>query len=260
MGHLGRRIPTDFEHVEKFPFSTVEPVAVDVVNHTMSLPSWHWTHDQGHEGSSVGHGIAMERAITNTRQNRLLQILYPGRRYDPLFVWNEAKKIDEWPDTNPGDDNGTSVRAGYDVCRLKGLPRVTSMRLDEEGNPYPYKQTEVDVSAGISANRWARTVDEIRTALASNLPVAIGVNWYSNFDRPVGKPGSFGRTDYWIGEGDLKSIRGGHCLCIYGARDDKQAFKLKNSWGYDYPLVFLPYATMGRLLNEDGEAAIVTDR
>lgn len=41
------------------------------------------------------------------------------------------------------------------------------------------------------------------------VPVTIGVDWYSNFDRPV-KVGS----RYWVGKGDLGGIRGGHCVCL----------------------------------------------
>lgn len=260
MSGLGRKVPTDWRHVERYPLRSLAYMTVAKVKYTLSLPSWHWSHDQGFEGSCVGHGIVMERSITNTRQNRLMQFLFPSRRYDPIHVWNQAKRIDEWPDTNPGDDNGTSVRAGYDICRTQGLSRVAKMVLDETGRPVPIEARPVNLAEGILYNRWAWTIDEIRTAISLHIPVSIGVNWYSNFDRPIEKPGMFGRTDHWIGEGLLGNIRGGHCLTIYGARDDRQAFKLKNSWGRGYPLVFMPYSVMERLLHEDGEAALVTDR
>jgi hypothetical protein len=257
---LGRREPTDFEHVEKYPYSAVAPRAVAHVERVLRLPWWHWGHDQGKEGSCVGHGISMERAITNIAQAKALGLLNPGRRYNPLDVWNEAKKIDEWPDTNPGDDHGTSVRAGYDVCRDKGLVRVISMRMGPDGVPVPYRPKPRSKDEGVQRNRWAGSTDEVRTAVASGLPVAIGVNWYSNFDRPVAKPSPDGGFDHWIGEGDLGRVRGGHSVCIYGASDARQAFKLKNSWGRDYPLVWIPYTSMERLMDEHGEVAIVTDR
>lgn len=52
-----------------------------------------------------------------------------SRRYNPIRIWNKAKEIDEWDDTNPGDQNGTSVRAGYEVIRLEGCQRVTSISI-----------------------------------------------------------------------------------------------------------------------------------
>lgn len=46
--------------------------------------------------------------------------------------------------------------------------------------------------------------------LTKPVPVAIGVNWYSNFDRPVYKNGR-----WWIGQtDDLGYIRGGHEICL----------------------------------------------
>lgn len=96
----------------------------------------------------------MERAIANTRQNILANIPLPRtRRYNPIHIWNEAKKIDEWADTNPGDSNGTSVRAGYDVARTQGMQRVTSISI-VNGIVIPkvgsYKP---DPKEGIAANR-----------------------------------------------------------------------------------------------------------
>lgn len=253
---LGRLIPDTFEHVEKYPLRSIMPETVGRVNRLLKLPNWHWFHDQGREGSCVGHAVAMERATTNTNQNILARVLgLKTRWYDPIDVWNEAKKIDQWSDTNPGDDNGTSVHAGYDVARNLGLARVKSMTLGNDGVPRPVGATPRSLSEGVSANRWATTVDQMRTAISKRLPVTIGVNWYANFGDPV----MIG-DQYWIGRGRLGQITGGHAVCISGASDDRQAFRLKNSWGREYPLVWLPYAIMQRLLDEDGEAALVTDR
>lgn len=245
----------DRSHEAKY--AAPRPFSSFIVNKRLSLPWWHWTHDQGYEGSCVGHGIAMERAISNTKQNKLLRILFPTVRYNPLDVWNEAKKRDEWPDTNPGDDNGTSVHAGYDVALYEGLQRVKSMRLNMNGDPEPVDPKPRDLSEGVSSVLWANSVDQVRYAIAQGNPVTIGINWYSNFDSPTHKTGfNLG----WIGEGDLGSIRGGHCVCIYGAADRYQAVAIKNSWGKSYPLIWMPYNTLARLINEDGEAALVVDK
>lgn len=260
MSALGRKIPPNFNHVEKWPVKTVTPKTVQTVNKILRLPNWHWTHDQGQEGSCVGHGTGMERAITNTTQNFLLNVLgVKTRRYDTIWIWNRAKAVDPWPDTNPGDDNGTSVHAAYDVMRLEGPVRVKSMHIVND-KPVPIKaDSSPTFKDGALVNRWATSVDEMRTCLSQGLPVTIGINWYENFDNPT-PIGGQRRADFTIGKGNLGQIRGGHCVCIYGASDTRQAFRVKNSWGRSYPLVWLPYTTMQRLLNEDGEATVVVDR
>lgn len=223
------RVPSeDDTHIKSYPF-LVTTAAVLSVNRALKLPSWHWSHDQGAEGACVGHGSSMMKSI-----------LDGGRRYNPFWLWNESKKIDEWSDTNPGDDNGTSVRASCDVLRNVGHSR--------------WNKEQPDKAYGIASNKWATTVDQMRASLALGIPVSIGINWYANFDQPV----QYGK-EWWIGRGNLGGVRGGHCVCVYGASDKRQAFRIKNSWGRDYPLVWLPYSAMSRLLDEQGEATLVTD-
>jgi len=259
-GRLGRFIPDDDRHIRGFPAREVLPATVTVVNKTLILPSWHWDHDQWNEGSCVGHGVSMERAISNLAQNRLLAQKPYTRRYDPIDCWDWAKANDEWPETNPGDDNGTSVRAGYEYQRVLGARRIKTTRSivrGTDGKLVVVDRTYAnDLQEGVQTYRWATTVDQMRTALASGIPVVIGVNWYDLCDQPEKRADG----QWWIRETSWGRIRGGHCVCLYGASDKRQAFRLKNSWGRDYPLVWLPYSVMDRLLQEQGEAALVTDR
>lgn len=249
MSGLGRRIPPNFDHVEKYPIRGVlqaDPSTI-TVNRTFRLPWWHWDANQGKEGACVGFGTSMTAAIVRTKENKEINGPKPWTmRYDPWWLWNQAKLKDGFPDTNPGDDNGTTVDAACQVARDLGLVKYDK-RFKDQGTPDP-KQ-------GFTTYRWATTVDEMRTAIAGGGPITIGVNWYHNFDTPeqVGK-------DWYIGRGDLGPIRGGHCVCLYGASDRREAFRLCNSWGRDYPLTWLTYETMQRLLNEEGEAAIITSR
>lgn len=262
--HYGRLVPSDFDHVTRHPYAAVAPATAATVERCLPLPWWHWSHDQGRQGACVGFGVAMERAITNTMQNRALALTSPVRRYNAIHVWNEAKKIDEWPDTNPGDSNGTSVRAGYDVCRAQGLQRVTSMQLSPQGVATPVGVQPTSIDEGVVSNRWAVNVDEMRTAIAAGLPVTIGIDWYSAFENPFIPTGY---NQHWIAvdstgttKTNLGQILGGHCLAVYGASDRRQAFKLRNNWGRSWPLTWLPYTVMQKLLDDQGEAALVTDR
>lgn len=65
--------------------------------------------------------------------------------------------------------------------------------------------------------------------------------------------------------GNLGRVRGGHCVCIYGASDERSAVKLKNSWSVNFPEVYLPYDVVERELRvapEEGgaEVTLFTDR
>ena len=229
---LGRLIPSDWRHVRRYPFSAIAPRAPTRVERTLSLPAYRIKYDQRREGACVGFSASWLMSILNRRY------------YDARWLWNEAKKIDEWAHTNPGDNNGTSVRAAMEVLQALGHRRI-----------FRGKTQPADPREGIDEFRWAVTVDEIRTAIAANTPVALGVNWYTNFDAPVRRNGR-----WWIGTDSLGTVRGGHAVCIYRASDRLEAVGIVNNWGKSTPLVLMPYTVLERLLNEQGEATLVTDR
>lgn len=234
-GGLGRIAPEDWLHVEKFPMSALPkreqprnaPVPIGVnwyenfdvpaerrVGSQKSywigdraqlgavrgghcvclLPkgmpdvyAWWYFYNQGFQGACVGFGCSRMMSLLNRR------------RYDSWWLWNEAKEIDEWADTNPGDNNGTSVRAACDVLRVQGHVPLSG----------PWRNM-VHNGEGIDANRWMTTVDEVHAALG---------------------------TTGW------------------------NHVRILNSWGHDYPhITNMPNECLQRLLDEDGEAAAVTDR
>src|SRR5215216_7556441 len=118
-GELGRRVPTDWKHVERWGAAAVLPEAPLVAEKILPLPSsrLRTTYDQKREGACVGFGWSWAMTILNAAQDG------PGGPvpvYDARWLWNRAKAIDEWADTNPGDNNGTSVRAAGDVLRDVG--------------------------------------------------------------------------------------------------------------------------------------------
>lgn len=242
-GGLGRREPTDWKHVEKY--GLVGPLQEAPLTVEDALPLSYGLrilYDQGAEGACVGYGWSWAMSILNTTHDWKLTTA----RYDPRWLYQQAQLIDEWPETPP--EEGTSVRAGGDILRNLGHVRMI------KGHPSPPNPNE-----GIAANRWATSVDEMRACIAHGVPVVIGVNWYRNFSNP--EPLPRGKVqEWWIGRGDLGRIDGGHCICVYGASDKRQAFKAVNNWGPQWPLVWIPYDVMARLIREDGEVAVIVDR
>jgi hypothetical protein len=227
MNNLGRKVPTSWEHVEKYPLkrsmlAALPPVPVTVgVNwyslfdnpvksngqwwikgknlgsirggHCVCMPhvdnepySWHSFYDQGQEGACVGFGSSRMMGLLNRE------------RYDARWLWDRAKEVDEWPDTNPGDDEGTSVKAAMDILRTLGHKKYGSLT--------PLQKN------GISANRWATNIDDLFSVLQNDTYKKLG------------------------------------------------AIPFFNSWGASYPRkVWVPCEIWQRLLNEEGEATMVTD-
>lgn len=101
--------------------------------------SWWRFHDQGQTPACTGFATARQGAL----HNRV--------RYDGAAIYHKAQEIDEWE----GEDyEGSSVRAAMDVARTMGLPRVRA------GMVSPFTMSD-----GISANRWARSIEEIAACL-----------------------------------------------------------------------------------------------
>jgi hypothetical protein len=240
---LDRRVPTDFDHVVKYPGSALRSLqrTVTKVEHVMKLPErYHAFYDQGAEGACVGYGESILMSLLNRK-------LYDGR-----WLYQAAQEIDEWTDTPPAE--GTSLRAGFDILRDKGHRRIYA------GTSRP---PELDEGI-VSVNRWITTVDEARTAISTGMPVCIGINWYNSFYDPSKiETGHRGKAEAWIAVKGQNwgPIVGGHCITIAGASDRRHAFALYNSWGTSYPWpCWLPYESFATLIAQQGEAAIITDR
>lgn len=242
---LGRFIPDDWEHVDRYPVSALAveqrlvrvPVVIGVNwyeafdqpekdsrgehwvardgtnlgrirgGHCVCLEpgesgderSWWDFYDQGVEGACVGFGWSRCMSLLNKE-------LYAAR-----WLWDRAKEIDQWPETNPGDGEGTSVRAAGDVLRRRGpVDWTSSMAFDEVHERAGYTPSRGD---GITRIRWARSVDEVHEALRNP-------------------------------EADLLG-----------------AVPFLNSWGQRYPRrTWMPDTVLARLMDEDGEIAVPQDR
>ena len=230
---LGRRVPEDWKHVEKYPYAALISQTVASVERTLPLLPYARVYDQGRSHGCVGYSSSWMMSILNRR------------RYAPKWLWNEAKLVDPFADTNPGDQEETTVRAAMDVLRDQGHRRVFGGR-----------ELQVRRSDGISENRWAVDVDETRTCIDDGKPVVLGIDWYAHFDAPE----QIGR-EHWIGRGKRWGRKvGGHAVCVYRASDRFDAVGIVNSWGPRYPHVLMPYDTLAQLLDQDGEATLVTDR
>jgi hypothetical protein len=244
---VDRREPKEFTHVEQYPGRQLRMLqrTVEAVEDTLTFPDRYVAiYDQGSEGACVGYGESILCSINNRKL------------YDAMWLYREAQLIDEWSSTPP--EEGTSLSAGFDILRTKGHRRLWG------GQSRPPEMDE----GIVEVNRWLTTVDEIRTALAAGKVVCLGINWYYQFYNPLRlKTGPKGKIEAWVGpekdDASWGGIAGGHCICLVGASDRRQAGLLANSWGKLWGVngkAWISYEKLRRLLAEGGEAAIVTDR
>jgi len=77
----------------------------------------------------------------------------------------------------------------------------------------------------------------------THVPVAAGINWYTDFDKPV----RHSDGSYWIGlnPARLGSWRGGHCICLEPESDPSRVGKEEDT------------LTFHRWYDQDGEGACV---
>jgi len=161
---------------------------------------WWDFYDQGAEGACVGFGWS-----------RCMTILNQGNMYAARWLWDRSKELDQWPETKPGDNNGTSVRTAGDVLRRSGHVSWQAGYADDDHTVRD--DYSPDHKAGIQHFRWARTVDEVHQVLAN------------------------------------------------ARADELGAVPFLNSWGRDYPhRTWMPDDVLERLIAEDGEIAVPTDR
>ena len=114
--------------------------------------AWQEFYDQGSEGACVGFGWS-----------RCMTIFNGGQLYAARWLWDRSKESDEWPETNPGDNNGTSVRAAGEV--LGKLGHVDWSKDYGDDDYHERADYKADRQDGLTKFRWAQSVEEVHTVL-----------------------------------------------------------------------------------------------
>jgi len=241
-GTLGRVTPPDFEHVEKYPLRALGAAAPTDVPVTLGV-NWYTSFDP--EGGKL-------------RQTK-----------DGSWHLPDASR----------EDLGT-VRGGHSFC----LEPMGAVKLNTEAHRIFYNQGEEGACVGFGHSR-AQTIlrgtlfdafwlyDEARK-VEGTYPDGEGSTCRAACKvlQTIGHREQVGQEVCTrdVGDGPVKTTLG---ISAYRwattadevlaalARPNAQAVPFNNNWGDDYPdVVWMPVATLERLLQEDGEADVVTAR
>ena len=174
--------------------------------------------DQGGEGSCVAWGTtyagrSMDWYFTygNTSYS------YSANIFSPEYVYNQIK-ISTCA-------SGAYVTSGLDLLESQGVCTWQSMPYidgDCYTMPNSAQQTEASNYKISSYSRITINTATIKTFLASNMPVIVAGPVNMAFER-------LGNGQV-LGKFTGRSL-GGHCYCLVGYDDAKNAFKFQNSWG-----------------------------
>jgi hypothetical protein len=222
--------------VETYPLRKLRMAVPDTIERIIRRPALRTIYDQGATNACTGFSASWMASIYNS---------FPTRIYDPLWLYDQGTLIDGDPQTSPENDVGGYIWAAMEVLRSQGHVLVK-----RDGTNRPPRKED-----GIQSYYWCTSVDDIRTAIWLGRPVVLGLNWYTSFMEP-----NYRNSRWFIGDGEWGAWLGGHAICCHGARDSINAFLLVNSWGVQYPPVWLNYAATERLLGEMGEAAVAIDK
>lgn len=180
--------------------------------------------DQGQEGSCVGNGV------TNELRYNPIPIPDLDERFARQQIYWPAQRSDDWPggsypDATPTYE-GTGVIYGIKVAAKLGF---------------------------YGEYRWAFSEPDLARSLSIG-PAVLGVNWWTGMMRPDGS-GFISPTG---------SVAGGHCILCVGVNVTAGYYILQNSWGPNWGVnrgcCKVSRADMARLLKDQGEACIITQR
>lgn len=164
--------------------------------------------------------------------------------FSPLFLYYKEREYDG--DLGQGD-TGSFGSTAFWVFNKTGVCLETSAPYDPANFEQTPTQAQLDEASKyrLGAMHTVTAVDDIRSALASQYPVLVGITVYDSFE-----------NGDWTGNvmpAPTGTQLGGHEIYIHGYDDYSKRFRLRNSWGPswgDNGNFFANYTDLESILNE----------
>ncbi len=161
----------------------------------------------------------------------------PANQFSPSFLYNLV---------NGGRDVGSSFTDLFSVLLTRGVATLETMPYTTDLNRQPSRDAFREATEFRARSYYRLEVDQheaIRVNLAAGNPVLFGMNVNRQFMNYQG--GVF--------RDERAANLGGHAMCLVGYDDDRNAYKLINSWGTRWGeegFAWIDYDTFERLTNE----------
>ncbi|WP_261511782.1 C1 family peptidase [Chryseobacterium paludis] len=170
--------------------------------------------NQGGEGSCVGWATAY--AATSSLEYNFKGI---SQARSPEYVYNQIKI--------GSCNDGSYISDALNLIKNQGVCSITEMPYNDTNCSVQPSASQKNAASTHKFTSWA-TVDNtnianVKTLLSMNLPIIIGIP----VDQAFWNIGNTG----WIWKKRSGRVDGGHAVCVIGYDDNKQAFKVQNSWG-----------------------------
>lgn len=230
-------------HAEKYAFSLFFPmVYAGAIEYTCPYDNRFvaWYNQDG-KNACVGASWSQYMAMVNLLDDE------QAYQYDWWKLYSWACDNDKDPGTSPSRDVGTYLWAGGDCLRKVGHWRI----IDGQAQP-------ANLVHGIQSYYWIKSADEGRTAFGLKRPLEFGIPWFDGWAKSklVEKNG-----EYWLPpRSKWGKVVGGHAICSDAGSDQRGGDRWRNTWGSQYPPVWVSYDDINYLLQKaGGECCAVID-
>lgn len=202
--------------------------------------------DQGEQNSCVGWSMGYAIKTYQEKIKRKWEIksgdeIIPDRVYSPSFLYNQI---------NGGEDEGADFLDAINILQNKGIAPLSVMPYDEEDY---FSKPDDDVLDSASKYKISiakridpNSINVIKSYLAGGFPLVFGAYIDEEFYEPDG-PEIINEMNY------DSTDNFSHAMVIVGYDDNKNAFKIMNSWGTlwrDNGFCLIDYDLFSRITNE----------
>jgi len=176
----------------------------------------------------------------------------------PAFIYNYHHKGD-----SSCKNKGMTLYSAANILKEKGIAKWLEMPYDQKVCSVGPDDSVLEKAKANKIDSFKRThISNFKTFLASNIPILIGVDVYSNFQSCFKH--SKCMKEYTAAGSVLKSVQGstngGHAIVVVGYSDTKKAYKIINSWGTywgDNGFLWISYQVFSKILKRHGSTGYI---